>query len=157
MYEAINSISGPHKNTIKCQVRWHTPLIPAFRRQRQVDLTEFEVSLVYKSRTRTVSSNSVSKQNKPHTRTCACSHTHTHYYIINLFSYHFSKFQNRETDTYLWYVFYFRHLRNSNKGLYQTLKGVCTQRVPLSFKLHGLRTFTMLATSQYSAYQRHNF
>ena len=28
---------------------WHTPLIPALRRQRQADLCEFEASLVYKS------------------------------------------------------------------------------------------------------------
>ena len=28
---------------------WHTPLIPALGRQRQVDLWEFEASLVYKS------------------------------------------------------------------------------------------------------------
>ena len=28
---------------------WHTPLIPALGRQRQVDLCEFEASLVYKS------------------------------------------------------------------------------------------------------------
>ena len=27
---------------------WHTPLIPAFRRQRQADLCEFKASLVYK-------------------------------------------------------------------------------------------------------------
>ena len=28
---------------------WHTPLIPALGRRRQVDLCEFEASLVYKS------------------------------------------------------------------------------------------------------------
>ena len=28
---------------------WRMPLIPAFGRQRQVDLSEFEASLVYKS------------------------------------------------------------------------------------------------------------
>ena len=31
--------------------QWHTPLIPAFRRQRQWDLYEFEVSLLVSSRT----------------------------------------------------------------------------------------------------------
>jgi hypothetical protein len=33
---------------------WHMPLIPALRRQRQVDLCDFETSLVYKSSSRTV-------------------------------------------------------------------------------------------------------
>ena len=28
---------------------WHTPLIPTFGRQRQVDLCEFETSLIFKS------------------------------------------------------------------------------------------------------------
>ena len=32
---------------------WHTPLIPALRRQRQVDLCELEASLVYKESSRT--------------------------------------------------------------------------------------------------------
>ena len=31
---------------------WHTPLIPALRRQRQVDLCEIEVSLVYRASSR---------------------------------------------------------------------------------------------------------
>ena len=29
------------------QARWYTPLIPALRRQKQVDLCELEASLVY--------------------------------------------------------------------------------------------------------------
>ena len=32
---------------------WHTPLIPALRRQRQADLCEFEASLVYRASSRT--------------------------------------------------------------------------------------------------------
>ena len=32
---------------------WHTPLTPAFRRQKQEDLSEFEVSLVYRVSSRT--------------------------------------------------------------------------------------------------------
>ena len=32
---------------------WHTPLIPAIGRQRQADLCEFKVSLVYKAYSRT--------------------------------------------------------------------------------------------------------
>ena len=32
---------------------WHTPLIPALRRQRQADLSEFEASLVYRASSRT--------------------------------------------------------------------------------------------------------
>lgn len=31
----------------KSQVRWHTPLILSLRRQRKVDLFEFDTSLVY--------------------------------------------------------------------------------------------------------------
>jgi hypothetical protein len=34
--------------------RWHTPLVPALGRQRQVDLCEFEVSLVYRVSSRIV-------------------------------------------------------------------------------------------------------
>ena len=33
--------------------RWRMPLIPALRRQRQVDLQEFEASLVYRASFRT--------------------------------------------------------------------------------------------------------
>jgi hypothetical protein len=33
---------------------WRTPLIPALRMQRQADLCEFKVSLVYRSSSRTV-------------------------------------------------------------------------------------------------------
>ena len=43
------------------------PLIPEFRRQRQVDLCEFEASLVYKASSRTakaVSEKPCLKQNK---------------------------------------------------------------------------------------------
>ena len=46
---------------------WHTPLVPALRRQRQENLCEFEASLAYKasSRTaRTTQKNPVSKTNK---------------------------------------------------------------------------------------------
>ena len=32
---------------------WHIPLIPALRRQRHVDLCEFEASLVYRASSRT--------------------------------------------------------------------------------------------------------
>ncbi|CAO2593744.1 hypothetical protein LEMLEM_LOCUS7412, partial [Lemmus lemmus] len=32
---------------------WHTPLIPALRKQRQADLCEFETSLVYRASSRT--------------------------------------------------------------------------------------------------------
>ena len=32
---------------------WLTPLVPALRRQRQVDLWEFEASLVYKANSKT--------------------------------------------------------------------------------------------------------
>ena len=32
---------------------WHTPLIPALRRQRQADFCESEVSLVYRASSRT--------------------------------------------------------------------------------------------------------
>ena len=35
------------------QAVWCTPLIPALGRQRQVELSEFEVSLVYKASFRT--------------------------------------------------------------------------------------------------------
>jgi hypothetical protein len=45
----------------------HAPLIPALRRQKQNDLCEFELSLVYRSSTRTVwamQRNSVLKKKK---------------------------------------------------------------------------------------------
>ena len=47
------------------QVWWHAPLIPALgrQRQRQVDICEFEVSLVYKASSRT-QRNLVSKNQK---------------------------------------------------------------------------------------------
>ena len=45
------------------------PLIPAFGRQKQVELCEFEASLVYRTSSRTARAvtqrNPVSKQNKP--------------------------------------------------------------------------------------------
>ena len=54
--------------TIERQLRWPwwcTPLIPALRRQRQVDLCEFEASLVYRARSRAVTQrNPVSKKKK---------------------------------------------------------------------------------------------
>ena len=37
------------KFSIPARRWWCTPLIPAFRRQRQVDICEFEANLVYKS------------------------------------------------------------------------------------------------------------
>jgi hypothetical protein len=40
-------ISGFIKNPTFGCVLWCTPLIPALRRQRQLDLCEFKVSLVY--------------------------------------------------------------------------------------------------------------
>ena len=36
-----------HRN-ISAELWWHTPLIPALRRQRQVGLYEFKASLVYR-------------------------------------------------------------------------------------------------------------
>ena len=36
-----------HRN-ISAELWWHTPLIPALRRQRQVDFYEFKASLVYR-------------------------------------------------------------------------------------------------------------
>ena len=33
---------------------WHTPLIPAIRRQRQADLCEFKANLVYRASSRTI-------------------------------------------------------------------------------------------------------
>jgi hypothetical protein len=38
----------PFKTGGEHQVRWHTPLIPALKRQRQADLCEFWASLVYR-------------------------------------------------------------------------------------------------------------
>ena len=37
------------KETCINQVCWYTPLIPAIRKQRQADLCEFEVNMVYKN------------------------------------------------------------------------------------------------------------
>ena len=54
---------------------WYTPLIPAFRRQRQADLCKFEANLIYKADVRT--GRTVTEKTyleKPHTHT----HTHTH-------------------------------------------------------------------------------
>jgi hypothetical protein len=42
------------KHRPKARRLWYTPLISAFGRQRQVDLCEFEASLVYKGSSRTV-------------------------------------------------------------------------------------------------------
>jgi len=39
---------------VKLGVVIHTFIVPAFRRQKQVDLCEFETSLVYKVSSRTV-------------------------------------------------------------------------------------------------------
>ena len=45
---------------------WHTPLIPALGRQRQVDICEFKASLVYRvnSRTGSNATEKLEKQNK---------------------------------------------------------------------------------------------
>lgn len=37
---------------VKVKWWWHTPLIPAFGKQKQVDLREFETSLFYKASSR---------------------------------------------------------------------------------------------------------
>ena len=42
-------LQGASKSLFLARWWWSTPLIPALRRQRQVDLYEFEASLVYKS------------------------------------------------------------------------------------------------------------
>jgi hypothetical protein len=47
-FENRSSKRETHSWMLRC-----TPLIPALRRQRQVDLCEFEASLVYKVSTRT--------------------------------------------------------------------------------------------------------
>ena len=59
---------------------WHTPLISALRRQRQVDHSEFQASLVYRVSSRTVRTvtrrNSVSKNQNRKTNlfpfSCVC-------------------------------------------------------------------------------------
>jgi hypothetical protein len=38
---------GSHLKIIILERKWHMPLIPAFGRQRQLDLCEFQASLVY--------------------------------------------------------------------------------------------------------------
>jgi hypothetical protein len=38
------------------QVQWHRPLIPALRKQRQADLSEFVISLIYVASSRAISS-----------------------------------------------------------------------------------------------------
>jgi hypothetical protein len=44
------------KNNIAVCAWWHMPLVPALKRQRQVDLSEFRASLVYIVNPRTVKS-----------------------------------------------------------------------------------------------------
>jgi hypothetical protein len=64
---------------------WCTPLIPALGRQRQVDLCEFEASIVYRASARTaraIWSDPVSKKKK---KLCVCvfspSQDRTHYVV----------------------------------------------------------------------------
>ena len=47
--------SRVHKNTKEGRQLWHKQLISALKRQRQADLCEFEVSLVYRASSRTAS------------------------------------------------------------------------------------------------------
>lgn len=51
---------------------WHTPLIPALRRQRQKDLYEFKASLVFRESSRTAKTNKKKPFLKP------TSHPHPH-------------------------------------------------------------------------------
>ena len=48
-----NKNNNNNKKTLQGWVWWHTPLVPAFGRQRQVDLCEFKASLVYRVSSRT--------------------------------------------------------------------------------------------------------
>ena len=67
------------------------PLIPAHRRQRQVNLCEFEASLGYRVSSRTgykaTQRNLVSKIKKKKKKTKTAAHTNAaHLYIVNLFA-----------------------------------------------------------------------
>ena len=55
-----------HKQTNKVRQWWHMPLIAALRRQRQVDLCEFETNLVYRVcfRTGSQATEKLSQKNK---------------------------------------------------------------------------------------------
>ena len=56
-----------------CAGRWHTPLIPAPGRQRQVELCEFQASLVYRvgSKTaRVTQRNPILKQTSKQVKVC---------------------------------------------------------------------------------------
>ena len=55
------------------------PLIPALRRQREVDISEFEASLVYRVSSRTARAtqrNPVSKNKDSFLSMCNCAHGH---------------------------------------------------------------------------------
>jgi hypothetical protein len=69
-YEARSYLrNNNNKNQRVCWLLWHTPLIPTLRRQSQVDLHEFKVSLVYKESSRKARAatrrNLVSEKPKP--------------------------------------------------------------------------------------------
>jgi hypothetical protein len=44
---------GRRRRRRSLEAKWHNPLIPGFRRQRQVDFCEFKASLVYVENSRT--------------------------------------------------------------------------------------------------------
>jgi hypothetical protein len=57
-----------NKTKKRCQVLLYLPIIPALKRQRQVDLCEFKTSLVYRASSRTArvtQRNPVSKNKNP--------------------------------------------------------------------------------------------
>ena len=63
----LNLVSNNQKIEGRAGQWWFKPLIPKLKRQRQVDLCEFEASLVYKSSSRTARAtqgNSVSEKKK---------------------------------------------------------------------------------------------
>ena len=56
-----------HTQTCSCWVGWHMPLVPALRRQRQENLRDFQISLVYTGLSRATQWNPVSKTNQQKT------------------------------------------------------------------------------------------
>jgi hypothetical protein len=52
-YSTQTYIQAKHPYTHKWKMWWRMPLIPAFGRQRQAGLCEFEASLVYRASSRT--------------------------------------------------------------------------------------------------------